>query len=428
MGNNFSIYLQNYTLELQCKDLYERNCGESCHGPIPKRPPPKPAKSHCPPIPEPPCPPPPKPPCVKPSHPCDERNDCFSNPDYGCKDSKNKCGCHEPKSDCHCEKPTPETHCEKPKDQCGCCCPRPPHHCPKPPKDDCGCKPETPVIPNPIIPFPPLPQPSDLDRIIQLANNPAIIAAMKNDPVALKKVLEMQYGLTDAQFCLLQELILGVPNKLYDLAKNPVIIQMMKKDPKELKKYLKVQFNITECQFNLLRQLILGPTNYDCLKTRSCSCEEHPIGGCAGTQFGCCPDGVTAKADPEGSNCYNPCGEVCYSSVGILPGKREGFYNWNFIVSGDLKKKCPLFVFTFDFTESTANPNESVVFQGCVNGYITYCNTIMEASKYVTYTYNNETKKVEITFHANRLKDSQKSVAPFFMNVFIKHEPVAEDI
>lgn len=29
----------------------------------------------------------------------------------------------------------------------------------------------------------------------------------------------------------------------------------------------------------------------------------QPVGGCAGTQYGCCPDGTTAKIDSEGSNC-----------------------------------------------------------------------------------------------------------------------------
>ena len=28
------------------------------------------------------------------------------------------------------------------------------------------------------------------------------------------------------------------------------------------------------------------------------------VGGCQGTQFGCCPDGVTSKSDQNGSNCY----------------------------------------------------------------------------------------------------------------------------
>ena len=34
------------------------------------------------------------------------------------------------------------------------------------------------------------------------------------------------------------------------------------------------------------------------------NCESSPvIGGCVGTQFGCCPDGSTAKVDMVGSNC-----------------------------------------------------------------------------------------------------------------------------
>ena len=29
----------------------------------------------------------------------------------------------------------------------------------------------------------------------------------------------------------------------------------------------------------------------------------QPVGGCAGTRYGCCPDGVTARVDAEGRNC-----------------------------------------------------------------------------------------------------------------------------
>ena len=28
-----------------------------------------------------------------------------------------------------------------------------------------------------------------------------------------------------------------------------------------------------------------------------------PIGGCAGTRYGCCPNGVTARMNPIGTNC-----------------------------------------------------------------------------------------------------------------------------
>jgi len=27
------------------------------------------------------------------------------------------------------------------------------------------------------------------------------------------------------------------------------------------------------------------------------------IGGCAGTRYGCCPNGITARANPAGTNC-----------------------------------------------------------------------------------------------------------------------------
>lgn len=31
----------------------------------------------------------------------------------------------------------------------------------------------------------------------------------------------------------------------------------------------------------------------------------QPIGGCAGTRYGCCPDGHTPKMNYIGTNCYN---------------------------------------------------------------------------------------------------------------------------
>ena len=31
---------------------------------------------------------------------------------------------------------------------------------------------------------------------------------------------------------------------------------------------------------------------------------KKPIGGCAGTRYGCCPNGTTPKANFLGSNCY----------------------------------------------------------------------------------------------------------------------------
>jgi hypothetical protein len=137
---------------------------------------------------------------------------------------------------------------------------------------------------------------------------------------------------------------------------------------------------------------------------------------------------MTANIDPEGNNCTSVSyGTINYSSVGILPGKLDGFYNWNFIVSAMLKSKCPLFIFEFDFSNSSS-PEENVLFSGGTNGYVTYDDTIYEASKFLTLNYNNDTKKVEIVFHTNRLYKSQKSSATFFMNIYVKHEPLLDII
>jgi len=36
----------------------------------------------------------------------------------------------------------------------------------------------------------------------------------------------------------------------------------------------------------------------------------YPIGGCAGTRFGCCPDGITAR-NISGSNCLKSTPDSC---------------------------------------------------------------------------------------------------------------------
>jgi len=31
--------------------------------------------------------------------------------------------------------------------------------------------------------------------------------------------------------------------------------------------------------------------------------KHHIVGGCVGTRWGCCPDGITPRMDPFGTNC-----------------------------------------------------------------------------------------------------------------------------
>lgn len=148
------------------------------------------------------------------------------------------------------------------------------------------------------------------------------------------------------------------------------------------------------------------------------------IGGCAGTEFGCCPDGKTTKNDPEGSNCPNKCGENILSTVGILPGKEVGFYNWNFIATYHLSNKSSTFTFTYDFTDSDI-PEDNVIFEEPLQGTITFNGLVFDASKYINYSYNNDEKKVYFTFYQGRLPEELiRSKNTLFMNIILKHIPL----
>lgn len=53
--------------------------------------------------------------------------------------------------------------------------------------------------------------------------------------------------------------------------------------------------NTQPVQTTTTSTIVVRNPNYD---------EKKVVGGCAGTQYGCCPNGVTAKANYVGSNCY----------------------------------------------------------------------------------------------------------------------------
>ena len=155
-------------------------------------------------------------------------------------------------------------------------------------------------------------------------------------------------------------------------------------------------------------------------------CKEEPplIGGCEGTEFGCCPDGKTPKIDEEGTNCKNICGENILSTVGILPGKEPSFYNWNFIATYSLSNKSSTFHLIYDFTDSDI-PDENVIFEKQLQGTITYNGLVFDATKYINYSYNNDEKTILFTFYQYRLpKEIIYGKNTLYMNLIVKHIPL----
>lgn len=76
------------------------------------------------------------------------------------------------------------------------------------------------------------------------------------------------------------------------------------------------------------------------------------IGGCAGTRYGCCPDGKTSKADPNGSNCP--------PTTPSLKPNRE----YDQILSGDVTiKKVSSDDYTHKITFSKKNISKVLFYQ-----------------------------------------------------------------
>ena len=152
-------------------------------------------------------------------------------------------------------------------------------------------------------------------------------------------------------------------------------------------------------------------------------CNEELIGGCEGTEFGCCPDRKTPKIDKEGTNCRNICGENILSTVGILPGRESFFYNWNFIGTYCFTNESSEFTLIYDFTNSDI-PEDNVIFQGQLQGTITYNGLVYDASKYMNYSYKNDEKKIIFTFYQYRFpKELIYGKNTLFMNLILKHIP-----
>ena len=62
----------------------------------------------------------------------------------------------------------------------------------------------------------------------------------------------------------------------------------------------------------------------------SLECPSEPgVGGCVGTQYGCCPDGVTAS-NADGSNCPGEVGTIQYSTLGVIPSNKKDARVWDF--------------------------------------------------------------------------------------------------
>ena len=82
----------------------------------------------------------------------------------------------------------------------------------------------------------------------------------------------------------------------------------------------------------ILCGIIAGLITYLIIETRNKKkSNTFYVGGCEGTRWGCCPDGITPKYDPFGRNCRAPCvgdksgGDVTYKCGETPVNPKYGF-------------------------------------------------------------------------------------------------------
>jgi len=131
----------------------------------------------------------------------------------------------------------------------------------------------------------------------------------------------------------------------------------------------------------------------------SAECE---IGGCAGTEFGCCPFSTEAKADPQGSNCGTIAGSVLYTTVGAIPSNEPEARVWQLNLSGSLKPGVEKYYIVYDFQNVNYKYKDRITFENSVTGTFTICGRVLDASKYLDYTYCDETLLLTIIIETKK--------------------------
>ena len=148
----------------------------------------------------------------------------------------------------------------------------------------------------------------------------------------------------------------------------------------------------------------------------SLECPSEPgVGGCVGTQYGCCPDGVTAS-NADGSNCQNEVGTIQYSTLGVIPSNKKDARVWDLKASGTLKPHDKDYIIHYDL--SKVDYSGKVTFENPLSGVITVCGRVISISrKNATWFPCEKTKTVSIIIDQSRWGFSIKKETPFSMDI-----------
>lgn len=126
------------------------------------------------------------------------------------------------------------------------------------------------------------------------------------------------------------------------------------------------------------------------------------IGGCCGTQFGCCPYSTKAKEDKEGSNCGTIAGSVLYTTVGAIPSNQLGKRVWQLNLTGNLKPNMDTYYIVYDFSKVNYQDKDGIKFEDILSGTFNICGNVLDASKYLNYKFCNTKSTLTIIMNTRK--------------------------
>lgn len=143
------------------------------------------------------------------------------------------------------------------------------------------------------------------------------------------------------------------------------------------------------------------------------------LGGCAGTRYGCCPYSTEPKFDNEGSNCGTIAGSVLFSTVSVNPSNVPMKRVWNINLSGYLKPNVHKYYITFDFhkVDWGEGDKQTISFEDDPIGTFNVCGRVLNATKYINFTFCSETETVTIIIDTSKWDFRLKREAAFSFNI-----------
>lgn len=130
--------------------------------------------------------------------------------------------------------------------------------------------------------------------------------------------------------------------------------------------------------------------------------QSNCIGGCCGTEFGCCPYSTEARKDSQGSNCGTIAGSVLYTTVGAIPSNVPKARVWDLNLTGYLQPNVDKYYIVYDFTNVNYKDKEEITFENKLSGTFNICGRVLDASKLLDYKFCDAKLTLTIIINARK--------------------------